>query len=54
MAKQLQDEGMAVGRDNARRLMKQAGVVVRRPKQRYPVTTDSQHAYPVAPNLVAR
>jgi putative transposase len=54
MAKQLEDEGVAVGRYKVRRLMKQAGVAVRRPKQRRPVTTDSQHAYPVAPNLVAR
>jgi putative transposase len=54
MAKPLQDEGVAVGRYKVRRLMKQASIAVRRPKQGRPVTTDSQHAYPVAPNLVAR
>ena len=40
MAKQLQDEGFAVGRAQARRLMNQAGVAVQRPKRRGPVTTD--------------
>ena len=54
MAKQLQDEGFAVGRAKARRLMNQAGVVVQRPKRRGPVTTDSRHGYAVAPNLLAR
>jgi putative transposase len=54
MAKQLQDEGFAVGRAKARRLMYQAGVVVQRPKQRGPVTTESRHGYAVAPNLLAR
>jgi transposase InsO family protein len=54
MAKQLQDEGFAVGRAKARRLMHQAGVVVQRPKRRGPVTTDSRHGYMVAPNLLAR
>jgi putative transposase len=27
---------------------------VRRPRQRRPVTTDSRHGHPVAPNLLAR
>jgi transposase InsO family protein len=54
MAKQLQGEGFAVGRAKVRRLMRQAGVVVQRPKQRGPVTTDSRHGYAVAPNLLAR
>ena len=54
MAKQLQAEGYAVGRDKARRLMRDAGVVVRRRTRRGPVTTDSQHGYAVAPNLLAR
>jgi putative transposase len=34
--------------------MRQAGVVVQRPKQRGPVTTDSHQSYAVAPNLLAR
>jgi transposase InsO family protein len=54
MAKQLQAEGFPVGRYKVRRLMRQAAVTVVRPKKRQPVTTDSQHAYPVAPNLLAR
>jgi putative transposase len=54
MAKQLQDDGFAVGRYQARRLMRQAKVTVQRPKQRHPVTTDSRHSYQVAPNLLAR
>jgi putative transposase len=54
MAKQLQDDGFAVGRDKARRFMPQAAVTVRRPKPHYPVTTDSRHGYAVAPNLLAR
>ena len=54
MAKALQEEGFAVGRAKARRLMKEAGVTVKRPKRRGPVTTDSRHGYEVAPNLLAR
>jgi transposase InsO family protein len=53
MAQQLQDEGYAVGRAKARRLMQQAGLAVRRTK-RFVVTTDSRHRFPIAPNLVAR
>ena len=54
MAKALQEEGFAVGRVKARRLMKEAGVQVKRAKRRAPVTTDSRHGYEVAPNLLAR
>jgi putative transposase len=54
MAKQLQDEGFHVGRAKARRLMHKAGVAVRRPRRRGPMTTDSRHGYEVAPNLLAR
>ena len=54
MAKQLQADGFTVGRYKARRVMHQAGVVVRRPRQRPPMTTDSQHHHAVAPNLLAR
>jgi putative transposase len=53
MAKQLQEEGYAVGRHKVRRLMKQAGVSVKRSTHR-PVTTNSRHGYAVAPNLLAR
>lgn len=54
MAKPLQADGVAVGRDKVRRLMRQAKVTVQRRKQRHPVTTDSRQGYTVAPNLVAR
>ena len=54
MAKALQDEGFAVGRAKAKRLMTEAEVTVKRSKRRGPVTTDSRHGYEVAPNLLAR
>ena len=54
MAKQLQEDGFAVSRYKARRLMQQAAVVVKRRKKRQPLTTDSRHPDAVAPNLVAR
>jgi putative transposase len=54
MARQLQDDGFAVGRYKARRLMRQAAVTVRRPPPHHPVTTDSRHGYAVAPNVLAR
>jgi transposase InsO family protein len=54
MAKQLQAEGFQVGRMQARRLMKEAGVAGHRPRRRGPVTTDSRHGFAVAPNLLAR
>jgi putative transposase len=54
MAKQLRDDGFAVGRYKARQLMRQAQVTAQRGKKRHPVTTDSRHSYAVAPNLVAR
>jgi hypothetical protein len=41
MAKQLQADGFTVGRYKARRVMRQAGIAVRRPRQRPPMTTDS-------------
>ena len=54
IAKHLQNDGFAVGRYKARRLMQQAAVTVQRRKRRAPVTTDSRHRYGVAPNLLAR
>jgi putative transposase len=54
MAKQLQADGFTVGRYKARRVMHQASVAVRRPRQRHPMTTDSRHRHAVAPNLLAR
>ena len=54
LAKPLQADGFAGGRDQARRLMRQAKVTVRRPKPRHPVTPDSRHGSRVAPHLLAR
>jgi putative transposase len=54
MAKALQDEGYQVGRHKVRRLMKEAGVSVRRRTTRKPQTTDSRHGYGVAPNVLGR
>ena len=54
MATQLQAEGLSVGRSTARRLRQEAGVAVRRPKARGPVTTDSRHGDGVTDNVLAR
>lgn len=53
LAKPRQNEGSAIGRFRARRLMKQAGVALKLAKHSTG-TTDSRQAHPVAPNLVAR
>lgn len=53
-AQEVSNDGFAVGRYKARRLMRQAKLTVQRRKQRHPVTTDSRHGYTVAPNLLAR
>jgi len=46
LAKNLQQEGFAIGRDRMRRLMKRLGLEVKR-KRKYKATTDSQHKLPV-------
>ena len=43
-----------MGRSPARRLRHEAGVAVRRPRGRGPVTTDSRHGYAVADKVLAR
>lgn len=53
MALALQREGFAVGRYQARSLMRAAEVECRQ-RRRYRSTTDSGHGRPVAPNLLAR
>lgn len=53
IAKELRNEGQAIGRYRARSLMKKLGLVVKS-KKRYIVTTDSNHSYQVAPNLLNR
>jgi putative transposase len=53
MHRDLVDEGHAIGRHRTARLMRQNGLVARR-KRGFKRTTDSEHAWPVAPNLVAQ
>jgi putative transposase len=49
--RQLQRNGLVIGRWRVRRLMKLAGVRVKR-KRRYRTTTKSNHRYPASPNLI--
>ena len=51
MTRELQDEGLQVGRRRTARLMRDNGLRARQ-KRRFKRTTDSQHAWPVAPNLI--
>ncbi len=53
MSKALRAAGENVGRYQAGTLMKKAQVAVK-PTKRFRVTTDSNHPYPVAPNLLNR
>jgi putative transposase len=48
---QLRWNGLVIGRWRVRRLMKLAGVSVKR-KRKYRTTTRSNHRYPVSPNLI--
>src|SRR5262245_64236038 len=49
----LRDDGFHVGQKRVARLMRQDGLVGRR-RRACVHTTDSTHAYPLAPNLLAR
>jgi putative transposase len=49
----LRAHGIRVGRKRVERLMREAGIVGRR-KRRFRRTTDSNHTYPIAPNLLDR
>jgi transposase InsO family protein len=51
MTRELQDSGLAVGRRRTARLMRKNGLRARQ-KRRFKRTTDSHHAWPVAPNLL--
>ena len=53
IAKDLRNEGRQIGRYRARNLMNKLGLKVKR-KKRYIITTDSNHSYQVAPNLLNR
>lgn len=51
MTHELQDNGLSVGRRRTARLMRQNGLVARQ-KRRFKRTTDSEHTWPIAPNLL--
>lgn len=53
LMKQLRKEGFEIGRYRVRKLMKKLGLVVKR-KKRFVLTTDSNHALPVAENVLNR
>jgi putative transposase len=51
MTREPQDQGLAVGRRRTARIMRDNGLRARQ-KRRFKRTTDSEHAWPVAPNLL--
>src|SRR5215208_5039817 len=51
MTRELRDSGLAVGRARIARLMRDNGLRARQ-KRRFKRTTDSNHAWPIAPNLL--
>lgn len=53
MTRELQDQGFVVGRRRVARLMRENGMHAR-PKRRFKKTTDSHHAFPVAPNIIVQ
>lgn len=50
---ELRAHGLRIGRKRVARLMRGMGLTARR-KRRFRRTTDSQHAFPIAPNLLGR
>jgi putative transposase len=50
----LRDDGLRVGKKRVARLMRDDGLVGCSPRRRWVRTTDSNHPYPIAPNLLAR
>jgi putative transposase len=51
MTRELQDNGFAVGRRRTARLMRENDIKARQ-KRRFKRTTDSEHNWPVAPNII--
>ena len=51
MTRELQDNGFAMGRRRTARLMHENGLKARQ-KRRFKRTTDSEHAWPIAPNII--
>lgn len=53
MVHELREQGFVVGRRRIARLMRESGLQARQ-KRRFTRTTDSAHAFPLAPNLIAQ
>ena len=53
MCARLRKDGIRITRKCTARLMKQAGIVVKI-RRRFKATTNSKHAFPVAPNILDR
>jgi putative transposase len=53
LAHELKAQGIAVGRRRTARLMRENGLQARQ-KRRFVRTTDSAHAFPIAPNLIGQ
>lgn len=53
MVHELREQGFAVGRRRIARLMRESGLQARQ-KRRFTRTTDSTHAFPIAPNLITQ
>lgn len=51
MTRELQDDGFAIGRRRTARLMRENGLRARQ-RRRFKRTTDSEHAWPIAPNII--
>ena len=51
MTRELRDDGLKVGRRRTARLMRENGLRARQTR-RFKCTTDSHHAWPVAPNII--
>lgn len=51
LTRELQDQGLSIGRRRTARLMRENNLKARQPR-RFKRTTDSLHAFPVAPNLL--
>jgi putative transposase len=51
MTRELQDDGLAIGRRRTARLMRENGLRGRQ-KRRFKRTTDSEHSWPTAPNII--
>ncbi len=53
VTRELQEEGLTVGRRRTARLMRESGLKARQ-QRRFTRTTDRHHAFPIAPNLLAQ